>query len=440
MGRWAEVYFTSPPEKREQAVLELLRELRAVNPGLEGPILAASPGLEQTAPVLDAVTPDALQTAIACRACGRENPESHRFCGMCGKTLLGEDSSAEGIQSTDLRDSNRDAAEVQMADRRIPDVHAPSAETSGFHVSDLHIEDQHIEDHTPYDRPIDRRFLDEHGGVPERHETSFIPPREAVYEPVLNQSELSLFQTGRKSGYTDGQEDEMFLDPPIRRPYRIYMGAALAVVIFALGYMAWRSTQNESQSARVEPQAPPALTTQPAAAALAAPNSAKTDAPADAPDRTTAPNQQAAAQQSATQAADVPAKAERAASERIGGGERKASAGVEARPTPRALPIAEKTQTESLGGYGADELATAQRYLDGTDGQAPNPAEAAQWLWKAMAKHNTKAPLLLADLYLRGQGVSKNCDQARVLLDSATRAGVKDAAERLRHLQAFGCQ
>ena len=32
MGRWAEVYFTSPPEKREEAVLELLRELEAANP------------------------------------------------------------------------------------------------------------------------------------------------------------------------------------------------------------------------------------------------------------------------------------------------------------------------------------------------------------------------------------------------------------------------
>ena len=29
MGRWAEVYFTSPPEKREEAVIELLRELEA---------------------------------------------------------------------------------------------------------------------------------------------------------------------------------------------------------------------------------------------------------------------------------------------------------------------------------------------------------------------------------------------------------------------------
>ena len=32
MGRWAEVYFTNPPEKREQAVLELLRELEATEP------------------------------------------------------------------------------------------------------------------------------------------------------------------------------------------------------------------------------------------------------------------------------------------------------------------------------------------------------------------------------------------------------------------------
>jgi len=37
MGRWAEVYFTSPPEKREAAVLELLRELRSnSNPQPEG--------------------------------------------------------------------------------------------------------------------------------------------------------------------------------------------------------------------------------------------------------------------------------------------------------------------------------------------------------------------------------------------------------------------
>src|ERR1035441_3991445 len=32
MGRWAEVYFTNPPEKRGQAIAELLRELENISP------------------------------------------------------------------------------------------------------------------------------------------------------------------------------------------------------------------------------------------------------------------------------------------------------------------------------------------------------------------------------------------------------------------------
>ena len=32
MGRWAEVYFTNPPEKRGQAISELLRELENSSP------------------------------------------------------------------------------------------------------------------------------------------------------------------------------------------------------------------------------------------------------------------------------------------------------------------------------------------------------------------------------------------------------------------------
>lgn len=79
----------------------------------------------------------------------------------------------------------------------------------------------------------------------------------------------------------------------------------------------------------------------------------------------------------------------------------------------------------------------AQRYLTG---QPRDSAEAAKLLWKAMGKHNGPAMVALADLYLKGDGVSKNCDQARVLLDSAAQRGVAGAGQRLRSLQAFGCQ
>ena len=40
LDRWAEVYFTNPPEKREEAVLELLRELQVGNPA---PSVSSSP-------------------------------------------------------------------------------------------------------------------------------------------------------------------------------------------------------------------------------------------------------------------------------------------------------------------------------------------------------------------------------------------------------------
>lgn len=82
LGRWAQVYFTSPPEKREEAVGELLRELQ---------------GEPQSAP---AVTEPALKLAatevldkaseIQCAECGHRHTNPQRFCGMCGAAMTGD--------------------------------------------------------------------------------------------------------------------------------------------------------------------------------------------------------------------------------------------------------------------------------------------------------------------------------------------------------------
>lgn len=104
---------------------------------------------------------------------------------------------------------------------------------------------------------------------------------------------------------------------------------------------------------------------------------------------------------------------------------------VAAKPQPAVSPGASP---------GSAELTMAQNYLKGTNGQERDSAEAATWLWKSVAKRNAEATLLLADLYLKGDGVAKNCDQARVLLDAAAQKGKTGAADRLRHLQAFGCE
>ena len=404
MGRWAEVYFTSPPEKREQAVLELLRELQGENSKSEETIVASRSSVKQQAServvahaagIAEAQPTELQQTLVRCHVCGRENPASHRFCGTCGRPV----------------------AEQGAAD---------------LHVSDLHIADLHLEDSPD----------DESPRLASRNKPKFVPAQRAVYEPVLRTNDLSLFQSSRDD-YRDDFTDEIFHYPPASRSYRVYVGIALAIVIFALGYMAWRSTQSTSQNAHVEPQAPPAVTTEPAAPAPIPPSASKTDTTASKTDTTTKTDTPVGTPPANAQTA-VPSLSDSKGEEagaRTSNQKTGTSSHETARAVPPTTPTVEKTpQAGTAEGNGAEELATAQGYLNGANGQERNRAEAAKWLWKSVAKHNADATLLLADLYLKGQGVGKNCDQARVLLDAAARKGMKDAGQRLRHLQAFGCE
>jgi TPR repeat protein len=99
-----------------------------------------------------------------------------------------------------------------------------------------------------------------------------------------------------------------------------------------------------------------------------------------------------------------------------------------------------RSSAVAVDGSGAEDLATAERYLNGTQGRHRDSGEAAQWLWKAVGKGNLAATMALSDLYLLGDGVPKSCDQARLLLDAAARKGGRAAAVRLRNLPAFGCE
>ncbi len=109
--------------------------------------------------------------------------------------------------------------------------------------------------------------------------------------------------------------------------------------------------------------------------------------------------------------------------------------------TVRPIPLAGTTQPGiTLPAAGAQELALAKSYLDGSNGKTRESSEAAKWLWKAVAKQNAEATGLLATLYLKGDGVAKNCDQARVLLDAAARKGIATAVEQLTNIRTFGCE
>jgi hypothetical protein len=60
-------------------------------------------------------------------------------------------------------------------------------------------------------------------------------------------------------------------------------------------------------------------------------------------------------------------------------------------------------------------------------------------LWAAVQAGNTKAGVALADLYLRGEGVEKNCDQARVLLLIESKKGNAEATRKLQELDKGAC-
>jgi len=387
MGRWAEVYFTSPPEKREQAVLELLRELEGTSTQREDAVVAPTPVSEQASETVVSPTSQIArlpQPLAHCPSCGSGNPASQRFCGMCG-TRLAEEGSSGGPH----------AADVQLADRPAEDRHGAEPP---------------LEEPAPLVRSQDSQP---------------VPSEQAIHEPTLTKNEFSLFRVGRDDDDGDNQHGihGIFDSLSASGSYRVLVGIALAIVILALTYIAWRGAQGTSQSSHLVP--PPVVTQEPATAAPARPSTSQTNPP----DRTP-PASHPGAGPSHDSAEPV-----RVEAGTVSGRDRAAQ------PVLLTIsPAQQNPQAEASVGPGAEELAMAQRYLNGAPGQERNSAEGAKWLWKAIGKHNSAATLLLADLYLKGDGVSKNCDQARVLLDAAALQGVKDAAERLRQLQAFGCE
>jgi hypothetical protein len=79
LGRWAKVYYTTPPEKRDQAVLELVRELE----GGAVSIPETQPSTSVEAEIAQTFTPAPLDNPLGPITAVPEQ----RFCGHCGSPL-----------------------------------------------------------------------------------------------------------------------------------------------------------------------------------------------------------------------------------------------------------------------------------------------------------------------------------------------------------------
>ena len=67
-------------------------------------------------------------------------------------------------------------------------------------------------------------------------------------------------------------------------------------------------------------------------------------------------------------------------------------------------------------------------------------SDLARQLWSALGSGDSSAELALAQLYLTGDGVPRNCQQARVLLRAAAKNGNSEAQQKLRKLNSNACR
>jgi len=89
-------------------------------------------------------------------------------------------------------------------------------------------------------------------------------------------------------------------------------------------------------------------------------------------------------------------------------------------------------------GSGQDEFNAAREMLKG-DHRHRDLSRAVDLLWAGVRKGYVPAEVTLADLYRRGDGVAKNCDQAQVLLVAASKKGSPEARQLLELMAEQGC-
>lgn len=100
-----------------------------------------------------------------------------------------------------------------------------------------------------------------------------------------------------------------------------------------------------------------------------------------------------------------------------------------------ALP---ELRPQQASDSGKSDLAAAMAILGGPKGKR-DTSEAARLLWTAVGNGNSTAEVVLADLYLHGNGVAKSCEQGRVLLQAAAISGNVLGQSKLDELDTNGC-
>ena len=444
LGRWAEAYFTTPIEQREQAVIELLHQLEREeenevppNPSprfeardlpssvkqnlssideLENPkdrLAALEEAIRQfdgprIAPAqIDAERPRqrelesrSLQSPGVCPVCRHLNQLDQWYCGMCGFRLRAEDDSQTRVLAFPQSTGTESSVQTTASTGEHPSEAQP---TNSFSFS-------------MFGEPLESRESDD----------DFRLNRPSMW-PLDTVEELPSSRVGAK------------------------VAAICVILLIAAAAFFYREQIRgfvkpwlvSQQSGQNVPASPPrSIATEPAATGAAPENTSNRP---EAQSSTGVPGEHAPARANEASAAPTPedhgSKPENAKSPVSTSSNNKVPPSAQKRPL-EASPMRDAaigpphgsqnsgTPTES----GNEELARARALLSG--GSKPtDPSQASIWLWKAVGKNNGAAVILLADLYARGNGVPQSCDQARILLSAAAKKGSAEATQKLREIQ-----
>ncbi len=359
LGRWAEVYFTSPPEKRDQAVSELLRELEQTSSASLASVAVINERVNKKSAAGEEAELSPAAASLRCGGCAHKNSAMQRFCGRCGAPL----------QSSPEAYPQQIAEDFESWSEPEPSLGGSMTE----YLIEPELRSNPSRNHDDALAPA----------LPLPEKT--LPHLAVESEPVLYRS---------------------------RRYPSVVLGMVVALFLAVLLYITWRDAKSISGAAGTQSAA------------------SRASAPVAAP----VASEQPGTSLGALPGGEPPASPVRSESQPSAAGGKNQPAGSPA--TSRATTMASRSSDES----DSVELVTAEKYLNGTQAMPRDSGEAARWLWKAVGKGNLAATMALSDLYLRGDGVPKSCDQARLLLEAAARKGGAVATERLRNLQAFGCQ
>jgi len=432
LGRWAHIYYTASVDKREAAIEKLVCELEAEEARLAG----GSPG-----PLLESSS----QTSVASRVVGPV-----LITGPAQDLSRLESALAEAPRSGALE------IQPQLARFEHEAVEAPVPEG--------------LDNEREGAAETERGFGPE-GQEPIQGEESAVPGAEAVpesWQELLGgtggtpRDDRRQQTQGRETGlpseslpYGDSyvsrdavaysqsfdnllaRSEQIQMLPPEgsgwRRPL-IVVG-----VLAVLGGSLWMIQERRQRSGAMEqaqkPQAPaaaagavqPPVTQYSAGPASAAPAAGTT--PVGAPPAAGAPVAAAPSQQSSLVLPSGTAPHE---TPKVTNG----NASTTRVPSPQ-IPLPTDANLPS-----DPDLLAGMRELQGPQ---RNSAEAARHLWQSVKNQNGSALILLAGLYANGDGVTKDCDQAKILLDAATRQS-KSHAQFLRvemtraDLRSSGCE